>query len=432
MRKLTLCLACVFISIISISAQQLDTIYYDREWRGLPNAIFATYYRVVSIANDPNYKKQFRDYYTSGELRSEGCYIAIDKFDDSKSIFDGEWISYYKSGAMNHKSTFVNGKEHGEHILYYENGLVEEHANLVNGKLDGVLTQFNLDGEYYTQTEYADGVPKYRYYTVVNRDNYNSKFWIEDNTPICESPNIEELKHEYIDGDTWKYYMKNGLRVAMTSYEVRDDGRYFMVPIVIENNSTLPVDFNTENISATLVGNSDDNQTIEQLNVYSADEYMQKVRRLQNWAMALNILSEGVASSGAGYSTSVTNVDATYNDNYNIKGGINAYGSTDNIQARYSANGSIYGNSYLTTTTQSYDRAVAYQAHVLASDRIDFYNNFMLDKRVIKDEGYLKHSTLYPGDIISGYIYIQRKKGEGLNITLGIENALYVYPWGVE
>jgi hypothetical protein len=88
------------ITIPTIAQSELDTLYYDKNWKGVENKIFATYYRVVPISSDSSSRKHFRDYYITGELQAEGGFIAVDKYDDSKSIFDGEMTSYYRSGKI--------------------------------------------------------------------------------------------------------------------------------------------------------------------------------------------------------------------------------------------------------------------------------------------------------------------------------------------
>ena len=59
MKKVVLCFALGCLSWLPIRAQsdvQLDTIYYDKEWKGVGSKVFATYYRVV-IENDSSARK---------------------------------------------------------------------------------------------------------------------------------------------------------------------------------------------------------------------------------------------------------------------------------------------------------------------------------------------------------------------------------------
>lgn len=414
----------LFIANLSIAQNQIDTLYYDKDWRGVDNKAFATYFRIIPTSNDNNFRKQFRDYYITGELQSEGGFITIDKYDDSKSVFDGDWINYYKSGKISEKGHRINGKREGEYIVYKEDGLVSIHANFKNDKLHGVYTAFSEDGNLCMQVEYGNGEPLYDYYVVSNKDGYCSKLRLSDKQPIYETPTLDEKRVEYKDGDAWPYYNKNGIMVGMTNEKVNDYGKYFQASIVIANNSMYPIEFDPNNITASLIDKKGEEYDLK---VYSADEYMKKVRRRQNWAMALNGLAEGLAASNAGYSRSTTNTSYRgYSSSY---GSASAYGSGGYAYGNYSGNTSYYGSSRSTTT--SYNGAAAYQAQVMASNRIAAYDNALLSERAAKDEGYLKRTTIYPGETISGYINIERKKGISMTIDFDINGAIYTFPWNI-
>lgn len=212
---------------------EMDTLFYDKEWKGVENKAFATYYRVLSHSNDTNFRKQFRDYYITGELQSEGGYIIIDKYDDSKSVFDGEWVNYYKSGKIEQKGNRIRGKQEGEHTIYKEDGLVLLHAYFRNDKLHGIYTEFSEDGKLCIQVEYKNGEPLYDYYVISNQEGFCSKIRMSDQQPIYESPSLNEKQVEYKNGEAWPYYNKNGIMIGMTNNEVRDYGKYFQIPIIL-------------------------------------------------------------------------------------------------------------------------------------------------------------------------------------------------------
>ena len=108
---------------------------------------------------------------------------------------------------------------------------------------------------------------------------------------------------------------------------------------------------------------------------------------------------------------------------------LHAYGSGGYAYGNYSGNSSYYGRSSSTTT--SYNGAAAYQAQVIASNRIAAYDNALLSERAAKNEGYLKRTTIYPGETISGYINIERKKGVSMTINVDINGAIYTFPWNI-
>lgn len=240
------------VALPSMGQVKTDTLYYDKNWKGVESKHFATYFRVIANSENSSFQKRFRDFYITGELQSEGGYISIDKYDDSQSIFDGEWINYYKSGKVEQKGYRIKGKQEGEYIRYKEDGLILLHAYFKNDKLEGIYTEFSEDGNICVQIEYKNGEPIHDYYIVSNQDGLCSKIRLSDKQPIYESPSLSEKKVEYKDGEAWPYYNKNGIMVGMTNNEVRDYGKYFQIPIIIANNSMHPIDFDPNNITAFL------------------------------------------------------------------------------------------------------------------------------------------------------------------------------------
>jgi antitoxin component YwqK of YwqJK toxin-antitoxin module len=407
---------------------KLDTIYYDKDWKGVSCAAFATFYRVYDANDKSELKKHFRDYYITGELQSEGAYISIDKFDDSKSVFDGEWTNYYKNGKVEQKGYRKRGIEEGEYTAYYENGLVKLHAVMRNGKPNGIMTKFNEQGDMCTQIEMINGEPRYDYYVLSNKDGYSSKIRLSDNTPIYESPSLNEKKVDYIDGAAWPYYTKNGIMVAMTNTQLKDYGKWFQISLIIANNSIAPIEFDPELITSTL--QKKNGQTVA-LEVWSSERYLRKVRRTQNWNMTLSGIGEGLAAASAGYSSSTTQTNSTFNGYSNSYGNAYTYGSGGYAYGSYNGYGSYHGNSSTTSRTVTYDGAAAYQAQVIASNRMANYENSLLQERAIKQEGYLRKTTIYPGDAISGYVNIKRIIGTSMIVYVNINGAKYEFPWNI-
>ncbi len=400
MRIFTVVLGCFCVANINL-AQTTDTLYYDRNSKGCDEA-FATYYRIYSLpTGDILQAKRYRDYYFTGELKSEGEYISIDKDDDSRSVFDGEFIDYYKSGETERTGAFINGKLEGEYVQYNKDGLIMLHAYYKDGKLDGICTEFSEDGYECIQTEYSKGEPLYDYYTISNSDGYCSKVSLSTEQPVYDTPLLNEKHIVYRDGDAWHYYYKNGIMVGMTADMVSDYGRYFQLSIIIANISMFPIEFEPNNINATLIDKKGYQKVFK---VYSSDDYMKKVRQGQNFAIVLTAIAEGMSAAMAGYSTSTT----------------------------------FIGGSVLTTTT--YNAAAAYQARVIASDRVAEYSNSLLLDREIKEKGYLKRTTIFPGETIAGYINIdnksgvtniERKKGASMVVDIDFGGAIYSFPWEI-
>ena len=55
----------------------------------------------------------------------------------------------------------------------------------------------------------------------------------------------------------------------------------------------------------------------------------------------------------------------------------------------------------------------------------------MDNDRIVKKQGYLKKTTIYPDDTVIGYMNIKRKKGEILTINIPINSYTYSFDWDV-
>lgn len=402
MKKILFSLLISIVIPTIVAQNKIDTIYYNKEGRGVPDKAFADYYRVTLIPSDSNYVSMFRDFYNSGRIKGEGQFISIDRYEDSKSVFNGEVKSYY------------------------ENGLIKTHTFFDRGVKNGIMTVFSEDGTTYSQLEFKQGEPTTDYYLVSNENGYTSKFSLQDDSPIWESPNVDEKKTRYDKGTSWPYYIKNGVYVSMTLSVVKDYGKYYRVDLVMSNNTMGPIDFEPNDIQAIL---TDKNDQRWYLGVFPAEQYMKTVRRRQNFAMAMYGIAQGMAAAGAGYSYATTTSNSYYSGS--------AYGSAH--ASVYGTGGYAYGNAYgsssysgrstTTTTTQAYNGAAAYQASVIAGEQIAAFDESMLAEREAKDRGYLKLTTIEPGETITGYVLIEKKKGPSLNIIVDIYGAKYEFPW---
>lgn len=224
-------------------------------------------------------------------------------------------------------------------------------------------------------------------------------FSIMCNAQIFMYPENDSILTEYNDGKMWAYQNKNNFIVGVTCFEEKDDyGKYYQLNIFIKNSSNSPIIFQPDNIYSNLLTKKND--TI-QLEVYTNDEYQKKIKRSQAWAMALYGISAGLNAGTAGYSTSYS--------------------------TSYSPNGFAY-----TTITQHYDANAAYQANIASTNQILTLGQMMENNRTIREQGYLKTTTVYPGEAIVGYMNIKRKKGKLLTVSIPIKDYIYSFSWDVK
>jgi len=388
---------------------QVDTLYYDMSFNKVNIKEFASYFRVLPKNVVKGKSNNFRDYYITGELLTDGHFIDYDSENAAKIKYDGFIVSYYRNGRLKAKSSYKQGIIDGEDVGYSEEGLMTHHAFFINGKINGIYTEFSSNGEICTQTQFSYGEPAYNYKVISNNKGQCSIVNLENDKPVYISPTYEERKTEFLNGAKWLYYNKNGIMVGMTEKRVYDYGKYYKINIAIRNNSLFPINFEPTKTTAMLV--VDKKKAEKDLHVYPVGEYINKVKNRQGFALAMASLAEGLASYNAGKSSSTTSI--------NYSGNISDY---DN---------SINYNGTINASTSSYNGLAAYQANVIAENRLAQYKESMVSECNIKEEGYLKATTIHPGETLNGYINIEGKHGLGLIITLKIGDADYVYKWNV-
>lgn len=381
------------------SAQKFDTLYYDKDWKIAKNALFASYYRLYDASDKSPDGKPFRDYYISGQLQAEGNYITIDKYDDSKSVFDGEMTNYYRNGQIQYKRFENRGVKEGEYFAYYENGRLQTHAFFKNNELDGVLTNIDEKGNI-TQEEFANGKPKYNYYYLGTSNGLFGKIRRSDNKVIWESPNPNEKKTAFKNGAEFPYYVKNGVKIAMGNTITDYYNDWYQITIIITNNSLEPIDFDPEKITAVVT--STKNEETER-HVWTANEFHRKVARAQKFAAITMEIVSGLNAVNDGMSVSQTN--------------------------SYSQNG-----GYSTSTTVTYNAYEAQLQRTMRQNQLIDWENAMAQERIARSEDYLRRTTINPGEAIYGYVNIEQykaRKEKGLLVTVDINGAKYPFYWNV-
>lgn len=198
----------MFISIGESFAQVKDTLYYNKEWKGVETKREAEYYRIVTFNSNGIPKGEILDYYKSGELQAKSeSAKSINRFDDSKSIFVGKSIIYYKSGQIEEeythnaegkvignyndyyksgkiktRATFdLNGKIIGTAIYLYENGQVSKEIPYSKGKINGTVIYYSKTGIETAEINYVNGDPKYDWYIAFDKQGKSHKYNIKTN-----------------------------------------------------------------------------------------------------------------------------------------------------------------------------------------------------------------------------------------------------------
>lgn len=215
---------------------------------------------------------------------------------------------------------------------------------------------------------------------------------------FMKAENDTTVMSEYNEGRLWVYRQIGNLVVGMTNYEEKDDyGRYYQIAIFVKNLGESSITFDPDKVTSALYTKRGDTISLQ---VYTYDEYMKKVKDVQALSMALFGFSAGVNAGMAGYQTTYT---------------------------------STYGAGYMpyTQVHTTYNYAAASAANMAATTQIMTLGKLMADDRNTKSQGYLKITTVHPGEGIIGYMNIKRKRGISMTVNIPVEDKVFSFDWEV-
>lgn len=197
-----------------------------------------------------------------------------------------------------------------------------------------------------------------------------------------------DLFTEWIDGKFWVYKNDSSSVVGMAIYFDSDDyGDYYQINLFVMNLSDSPIIFDPGSVSARLASG----RNMDWRNAYTTDEYMDKIAKKQRRDNILYGISSGLNAAAAGYSTT-------------------------------------YSNGYAYTT---YNPSVYALAGMVASSQLRSMNRDIEYDKKIKQVGYIKKNTIYPGEGLNGYMNIERKKSDigVLCIEIPVGGETYMFQW---
>ena len=201
---------------------------------------------------------------------------------------------------------------------------------------------------------------------------------------FIKAENDTTVMSEYNDGRIWAYRQIGDFVVGMTNYEEKDDyGKYYQVAIFIKNLGEESVTFDPDRVTSSLYTKRGDKLALQ---VYTYDEYMKKVKNAQAWSMALLGVSAGLNAGMAGYQT---------------------------------------------TYTTTYNYAAASAANMAATTQMMTLSKLMADDCNTKSQGYLKITTVHPGEGIIGYMNIKRKRGLTMKVNIPVDEKVFSFDWDV-
>ena len=111
-----------------------------------------------------------------------------------------------------------------------------------------------------------------------------------------------------------------------------------------------------------------------------------------------------------------------------ISAGLEA--GTSGYETSYVSRTSVNGYSYLQPIS-SYNHSAAAQANALNGIQLYLLDKEMEEDRRTREEGYLKKTTIHPGESILGFMNVKRKKGLEMRVVIPLNGQNYVFDWDV-
>lgn len=258
MKNTVFFLIAILLGVFTAKAQtQIDTLFYDQNWKGVEISSFATYGIITLTPENPVYPKRCRCFnWLTKKLVFEGSFENIDPIDAKKTIYTGPFIEYYENGKIKSSRNYSNGKYNGlvesfyengnkqvecyvkDEVLngtiisYYENGQVQESGEMQEGKKNGTFQFYYENGKQQAIINYLNDEIDGRYVTLSEAEKPIQDGEIHDGLftgsvySYDESGNLlshYSIKEDKLDGPSFQYY-PNGSIAVMAKFkdDVRD------------------------------------------------------------------------------------------------------------------------------------------------------------------------------------------------------------------
>lgn len=188
----------------------------------------------------------------------------------------------------------------------------------------------------------------------------------------------------------------NGLTVSVFGYPTNE---VIALNVFYGNATDQPINVLPDTI--TFEGLSD--QGVEPIKVWEANEYIRRVKRIQNTTLILQAIGGAMEAASSGYSSTTT---------YGSYGGSSAYGS---FSGTYSGYSSTYDSSKVAEANARNSAAIAAQAQANA------------DNLAYLEAVLLKRNTLMPGNYITGAVYCKREICPYYRVSIPFGNELFTF-----
>ncbi len=260
------------------------------------------------------------------------------------------------------------------------------------------------------------------YGITINKKQYEK--YINVDEFISTTP-VKEYGSFFKENEVYLFTRHKGLAITLLFRYQKAFGKYYQVFMNIQNFTGKKILLDPLSIKATTINEKQNNY--RDLILYSYNDYMKKVNRRQTWNSITVALGQSVATYGAGYSYSTTDISASGHTNtQGVATGFvgNTYGYANSYTSSYST---IYGRS----VTQSYNGAAAYAAQQNAANNINQYLQQQYQVKQHINDGYIKLHTIDDKTEYSGYFLIKYEKGiNNIIVSIPINGEIYNFTRG--
>ena len=155
-------------------------------------------------------KLEFKKYYPSGVLKSEGLFVNDERV--------GDWKYYSTYGNISAIEKYEAGKITDTAKYFYNNGQLKSLEVYEDGELNGINLKYNIFGELIREGNFKDGEWDKDFYDYDNAGNLKSEYYLVDG----EINGI--LKNYGVDGKltSWKKY-ENGKEVLSNFLDTNEN-----------------------------------------------------------------------------------------------------------------------------------------------------------------------------------------------------------------
>lgn len=164
-------------------------VYYDSEWRELPDSTGAHFFRIGRRDSLDRWQGDVHDYYLNGAIqmkgkysdnmhhgifryyRRDGTYESLGRYEKDRPI--GKWENYYANGHLESEVYYGNGtftrsvydslgnpqvtNGNGRQVTWYSNGQIEEEGSYIDGRKEGTWYGYYPSGKGHYQEFYREG-----------------------------------------------------------------------------------------------------------------------------------------------------------------------------------------------------------------------------------------------------------------------------------